>query len=414
MNISNTYIKILLAALVLAALILPAAAWDRTEWVDGGDGYMINNVCIDVTIGINDTIENSSAIVSVWEWKNDAWTQIGSSRNLSMNGTLDFSASDGNYTMKIIDFRGVGRGSAKIEFWTNSNVTHSAAAPGGHTKAVGVGKPELKITKTAAPQNVSVGDLILVTIYVENTGQYEARNVTISDGALQYPLVLNNTVTNNTQSQTIGKGENRTFLAYQLKSMEPGTFNLSGVTASASNSVGTSYTYSNNAAIRIEVEEIAALVFTNHFNSSTVDSSLQSKIPGTITIKNTGTLPANNLSIDFLLQPNSIINVSGGDGKIELDGRTRIEIDRIMPNNEKVIEYMVTANSPGRYEITMEYTYQYNGTKKEEAGGVIVYRAADNPAISKLLDNWYLLLIPLILIVVGVFFVLKRYNEYKF
>ena len=413
MSIRGIATKILLVAFILSALTLSASAASFDPWIEKGEGYVINNVCIDFVV-IQETapVEDSIVHLEVREWKNDTWVQINSTYKLRMDESGSISSADGNYTIKVLDFRTSGMGgSVKLEVWTNANVTNNGIVSGGYKNATGVGKAELKVTKTVTPQSISVGEMVTVTVYVENVGQYNATNITMTDpGMHQYPLVMVNTVTNNTQSQTLSKGENRTFLVYQLRATEPGTFDLSNVTMNVTNSVGVQGEVTQTTA-KIDVAELAALVFTNQVTGTTVDYYTQSKIQGNITIRNIGTIPAEHIHIDFPLPPNAKIDGKDIEG---LENKRTIDIDLIMPNNERIISYTVTANASGYYEIYPEYSYVYNGSGKTGSIEKITYRAVGDTKIATLLNNWYFLLIPAILLIAGALFIWKKHREYKF
>ena len=416
MSIRGIATKILLAAFILSALMLSASAASFDPWINGNDGYMVNNVCIDIQIGINeDEPEKSNVSVKVMEWKNDTWTQTNSFvLNTSNDNSKfrNFSTADGNYSVTLLNVSSSGMtGSARLDIWTNANVTNSGLVAGGSKNAVGVGKAELKVTKTVTPQNISVDEMVTVTVYVENVGQYNATNITLTDpGMHQYPLLMVNTVTNNTQSQTLSKGENRTFLVYQLKATEPGTFDLINVTVNVTNAVGVPGEVTQTTS-KIDVAELAALVFTNQVIGTTVDHYTQSKLQGNITIRNIGTIPAEHIHIDFPLPPNAKLDGKEIEG---LENKKTIDIDLIMPNNEQIISYTITANASGYYEIVPEYSYVYNGSGKSGEIDKITYRAVGNSTIATVLNNWYFLLIPAILLIAGALFIWKRHREYRF
>ncbi|MDV0446168.1 hypothetical protein MmiAt1_17860 [Methanimicrococcus sp. At1] len=408
---------LLFFALCLTAVMVPAAAYETTEWIEGSDGYMVNNIIIEAgSIGVStdDNSNNTSGNVSIsiYEWKNDSWTRLNGTK-LGLNQTMSFQATDGNYTVRAIDFREIGRfNEVKLEIWTNANVSNSGYIDGGHSNAEGAGRPELVITKVVTPSSsVSVDDIITVMIYVNNTGNYDAKNVTITD-PYQQGFLMSNVTINNTVNQTINRNTNSTYLAYQLKAVEPGTYTLSKTTASAENNVGGKFNYTQSNDVRIEVSDLAALTFSaSPLSGNTVDYYTRSKIEGNITIRNTGTMPAQYVGIEFTLPDGATIS---GKEITVTGGKATVYIDQIMPNNQKTIEYSLSASAEGVYSVPITYNYTYNSSAKNGTIQTVSFNAVGSSAIGSFLDYWFLIFIPIILILVAALFLWKRHREYKF
>ncbi|MDR2945038.1 MAG: hypothetical protein LBU81_08210 [Methanosarcinales archaeon] len=409
---------IFLSAVIIAA-VTPAAAWESTEWIEGGDGFMVNNIIIDVgSVGVTKDEDNSSnttgnASISVYEWKNDNWSRVNGTK-LSLDQTMRFAAADGNYTVHAVDFREVGRfNEVKLEIWSNANVTNSGVIEGGHSNASGAGRPNLVITQVVTPsENVSVDDLITVSVYVNNSGGYDAKNVTIHKPNAPLGFMMSGVITDNTVNQTINKNTNNTYYVYQLKAVEPGNYELGKATADAENELGGKYNYTQNNTARITVADLAALTFAAAGpNGNTVDYHTRSKIDGNITIRNTGTMPAQYVSIDFSLPDGAAIS---GDN-ITVNGNTATYyMDSLTPNNQRVIEYSLSAKSGGVYDVSIAYSYNYNGSAKTGAIQSVSYSAVGNNMVGTLLEYWYFLFIPVILIAGAALFIWRRHREYKF
>ena len=417
MKPTKIIIGLLFFALVLTVFVSPAAAWEKTYWVEGGNnGYMINNIIIEAdTIGVN-TDDNGTVTgnvsVSLWEWKDDDWTRVNGTR-LSLNSSWSFNTSDGNYTVKLIGLKESGRwNQSELEMWTNANVTNDGYIVGGHKNATGAGRPNLVITKVVTPTtNISVDDVMTVTVYVHNNGNYDAKNVNINDpyptGFLVLPATVNNTV-----NQTINRNTNNTYLVYQIKAVETGTKMLPKAMANGENALGARYDYTQTNDVTITVNDLAALTFTSSpMSGNTVDYYTRSKIDGAIVVRNTGTMPAQFISIEFILPDNAII--SGKDVNVS-GNKATVYIDYLTPNNERTIHYSLSATAEGYYEVTPGYSYTYNNSTKTGGLETVVYRAVGSNTVSKFLDYWFLLLIPVILIAGVAFFILKRRNEYRF
>jgi uncharacterized repeat protein (TIGR01451 family) len=393
--------------------MMPAAAWQRDNWVEGGDGFMVNNVIIDTTSISVSTNENNtttgSVSVTAYEWRNDRWERINGT-SLRLNQTMNFTAADGNYSVKVIDFREVGRfNEVRLEVWTSANVTNSGVIKGGHANATGAGRPDLVVTRVLSPSgDISVGDVVTVTVHIENRGRYEARNVTINDPAPE-GFVISNVSINNTINQTVNPNSNNTYRSYQIRAIDPGSVQWQGVNVTAENALGIRFNY-NSPNTTIVVSDLAALTFTPQGpNGNRVDYHTRSSINGSITIRNTGTLPAQHISIDFGLPNNATI--SGRD----INSTTgTVYIDQIMPNNQRVIEYSLSATAEGFFEVPITYSYVYNGSNKSGTIQTVTYSAVGNTTIATALQYWFVLLIPVILIAAVAFFLWRRHREYKF
>ena len=406
---------ILFAALILMMLATPSVAFEETDWVESGNSYMMNNVIIEVgSVGINsEDLNNSKVSISIYEWKNDKWEKNGNGWNLNLNNSSrSFKASDGTYTVEVLDFRGSRYGSVKLHMWTDAEKKYAGHVNGTHTSAVGSGEPELTVTKVVTPTgSIAPGDIITVQINVSNNGKYDAKNVTIID-PYQENFILTNVTLNNTVNQTINKNTSNTYMVYQLKAVEPGTYSLKKTTVTGENNVGTKYEYSQNNDITIEVNEVAALTFSEQtLSGNTVDYQARTKINGSFVIRNSGTMPAQYVEIEFMLPPNA--NISGKSITVTSD-KANVYIDQLMPNNEKVIEYTLSADAAGNYEIPIGYQYNYNGSQKAGMMEPIVYKSVGNDTITSVLEYWYLIAIPIILILVVVMFLVKKRNEYRY
>ena len=404
---------ILFAALILMMFAIPSVALEETDWIDSGNSYRINNVIIEVgSIGIDkEELNDSSVSISIYEWKNDKWEKNGNGWNLNLNNSSrSFKAADGNYTVEVLDFRGSLYGSVKLRMWTSAEKQYSGHVNGTHANATGSGKPELTVTKVVTPAGgITMGDVITVQLYVSNNGKYEAKNVTITD-PIPENFILTNTTLDNTINQTIGKNTNNTYKVYQLKAVEPGKYTLKKATVTGENSVGTKYEYNQSNNVVIDVNEVAALIFSDQtLSGNTVDYQARTKINGSFVIRNTGTLPAQYIEVEFKVPDNATISIKN----VTTEGN-KIHIDQLTPNNEKVVEYTLSADSAGYYEIPIGYQYTYNGSQKTGTIEPIIYKSIGNNIITSALKYWYLITIPIVLVLAVALFLVKKRNEYKY
>ena len=411
---------LLFFALFLAAAAAPAAAWTAEDWIEGGDGYMVNNVIIEIgSIGVStdDTSKNVTGNVSItiYEWKNAKWERINGTK-LSLDQSMNFKAADGNYTVKVLDLREIGRfNEAKLEIWTNAEVATSKGTviDGGHQNAEGAGMPNLVVTTIVTPSgNLSVDDIVTVSIHVENKGNYEAKNVNI-DAPQPVGVLITGITINNVKNQSFRANDSQTVYSYQAKLMQPGSVTFNSAKVTAENSLGQTYNYTGSN-VTVQVNDLAALVFTSTpASGSTVDPYTRSKIERSVTIRNTGTLPAQGVRIDFAIPQNVFIDGKEMNGNGST-GTANIIIDQILPNNERTITYTLTASEEGNYEVTSSYSYAYNSSSKTGALETTSFRAVGSATIKTALDNWYLVFIPIILIGAVALFFWKRHREYKF
>ena len=407
---------IFVAALILMMLAIPSVAYEVTDWVESGNSYMINNVIIEVgSIGLNEEDLNDSKVsISIYEWKNDKWEKNGNGWNLNLNdSSRSFKSAEGkNYTVGVLDFRGMRYGSVKLHMWTDADMTTSKHVTGFHDKVEGSGKPELVITKVITPSgNITVGDVVTVQIYVNNTGKYDAKNVNIHD---PYPenFIVTNATLDNTVNQTINKNTNNTYKVYQLKAIEPGSYPLKKATITAENNVGEKYEFEQKSNITIVVNEMAALIFSNQtLSGNTVDYQARTKINGSFVIRNTGTLPAQYIEVEFTIPNNATLS---GKNITVTGNKASVYIDQLTPNNDRTIEYTLAADYPGNYEINVVYEYTYNGSQKNGTVESIKYKSVGNNTITSVMEYWYLIAIPIILILAVVLFFIKKRNEYRY
>ena len=401
----------------------PAAAWERSEWIDGGgNGFMINNVMIQVgsvIVNTNETTNVTTGHVSItaYEWRNDSWQRINGT-SLHLNQTMNFTATDGNFSVRVTNVREVGRfNETRLEVWTNANVTNAGVVAGGINNATGAGRPNLTITKTILDTNrvpvssVTVNDIVIVTITINNTGNDDARNVTISDPFPTGFAMLSETV-NNTVNQTINRNQTLLVREFQIRAIDPGTTTFPRTNVTAENIHGVRFDYQGNN-VTLTVNELAALVFTpGRLDGTTVDYHMpNSRVNGSFTVNNTGTAPAQFVNIEFTLPDN--VTISGNN--ITVIGNTAtMTIDQIPPNGQRVINYSLSANAEGTFNVSIRYSYVFNGTRQEGTVQTVSFNAVGNTAIGMLLEYWFILLIPVFLVLGVVFFLWRRHREYKF
>jgi len=428
------YGKLLFGMMIAVLLCLSAACLDpaaaaemrsiETVTVSQWDGYMVNNVVIDVEQAVVDEEANNSsdpnnrAMFTIWEWKNDDWSKVGSMTvRCGDNNSENFTAGGAKFNIEV---RSVTKSSMSgtvtmivSSNMSSSEVYYTGVVKEGHANVTGVGKPSVKVTKKVNTSSVSVGDLIEVTVFVENTGSYDALNVTVNDRT-QEKFVLMETIINDTKIKTLEQDSNRTVLMYRLKAVEPGTFSLSDTTVSFVNGANQSYSASTSSVPTVTVAagsvDMPDIHMTNTLNDTQMEAKI-GKIKGTLTVRNTGTATAENVRIDLIADG---LNITGEN----LSGNS-VFYTSVQPNNDKVIEYTLTADESGSYVVRAEAAYQYpteNGVQTgTQSTDKITITVEDNKAISVASKiPWYVIFIPIILIAAIAFFLWRRRREYRF
>lgn len=419
----SSLFTILFVVLLLCTSVPFVKAADMTQIentnIKQWDGYMINNIVIDldiVAVADNESSQKSSAKFSVWEWKNDTWTNI---KNLTLSGEnkkQTFNALNSKFELELISISpGTEGGNAFVKISTDmtQEIYKKGSVSGGHKKISGAGKPDLKITKRVNRTKMSVDDVIEVTVFVENVGKYDAYNVSVTDSTQSYFVRLDEII-NDTQIKTLEQKSNRTVLMYRMKAAEPGNFSLSDVSIKFENGANQTFTLSKKETTNMIVDEQAyekpKIEIQNIFENKETEA-LTGKIEGKIIIKNTGEAPAENLRVDFLV-PGA--NISGE--KIEND---QIFIVSLLPNEEKQYIYKISSKEAGIYTGTINYTYTFDTKKGPEKASQSVEPFTFSVNENKIYTNIksvpiYLWIIPVLIIAAAAYFVWKRHREYKF
>jgi uncharacterized repeat protein (TIGR01451 family) len=296
-------------------------------------------------------------------------------------------------------------------------VTNFGTVTGGSANATGAGRPNLTITKVITDANrvpvssVSVNDVVIVTVHIDNVGNDDARNVTISDPFPTGFAMLSETI-NNTVNQTVNRNQTLLVREYHIRAIEPGTTTFPRTNVTAENIHGTRFEYQGEP-ITLTVNELASLVFApGRLSGTTVDYHMpNSRVNGSFTVNNTGTVPAQFINIEFTLPDN--VTISGNN--VNVVGNTAtITIDQILPNSQRVVEYSLSANAEGTFNVPIRYSYVFNGTRHEGYIQTVSFNAVGNTAIEMLLEFWLILLIPVFLALGAAFFLWRRHREYKF
>ncbi len=221
------------------------------------------------------------------------------------------------------------------------------------------------ITKTANPsENVSIGETIVYTITVENTGDVNLTDIQVEDS-----------LTNEAWNVSLLKpGEkNETLLYYVVTDQSPGIYDgwiNNTVTAEAKdpfNETKKRYAYTN-----VSAKYYSNFTITKIANPSE-NVSIGETIVYTITIENTGDVNLTDIQVEDFLT-NETWNVS---------------LLKPGEKNETLLYYVVTDQSPGIYDgwinntVTAEAKDPFNETKKRYAYANVSTRYHSNFTVTK-------------------------------
>ena len=221
------------------------------------------------------------------------------------------------------------------------------------------------ITKTANPsENVSIGETIVYTITVENTGDVNLTDIQVEDS-----------LTNEAWNVSLLKpGEkNETLLYYVVTDQSPGIYDgwiNNTVTAEAKdpfNETKKRYAYTN-----VSAKYYSNFTITKIANPSE-NVSISETIVYTITIENTGDVNLTDIQVE-----DSLTNEAWNISLLEPGEK-----------NEALLYYVVTDQSPGIYDgwinntVTAEAKDPFNETKKRYAYANVSTRYHSNFTVTK-------------------------------
>jgi len=221
------------------------------------------------------------------------------------------------------------------------------------------------ITKTANPsENVSIGETIVYTITVENTGDVNLTDIQVEDS-----------LTNEAWNVSLLKpGEkNETLLYYVVTDQSPGIYDgwiNNTVTAEAKdpfNETKKRYAYTN-----VSAKYYSNFTITKIANPSE-NVSIGETIVYTITIENTGDVNLTDIQVE-----DSLTNEAWNISLLEPGEK-----------NEALLYYVVTDQSPGIYDgwinntVTAEAKDPFNETKKRYAYANVSTRYHSNFTVTK-------------------------------
>ncbi len=382
-----------------------------------GDGYQINNFVIDVTDAFPSAESASFYVYNNGNEVDDFLINEGDSYE------FDFE-DDGTIEVTLISVRSgtlpVVQISIVLSNYLMSDVYESGVIDGGHKYAVFSGTPELKITKTVDKSDLSVGDLVRVTVTVENVGDDKATEVIFQEPQ-QAKFLLYESFVSQTGQTSVDVGESKTIFVYQLKATEAGTYPLSPTTASFSNTAGLDFPQASSNSPVVIVEAGEDLVNANIEFTTTLDKYTVSRnddIQGTIKIKNTGDTSATGVTVN--IQVPEGLEFNGGSGIETISGVPTIYLESFGVQQEKEFSFTLKAAEVGTYTISTQNSYLFNNGVDAQLQQVSSDSVTNKIFVVKgkydhLFEQpIYVYLIPLVIIGAVAGWIFHRHKQYKF
>jgi uncharacterized repeat protein (TIGR01451 family) len=407
--------------IVYFCLIMAGNASAAVELYNGtvttGDGYQINNFVIDVTDAFPSAESASFYVYNNGNEVADFLINEGDSYELDFedDSTIEvYLVSVSSGTLPVV------RISLVLNNYPLGDVYESGVIDGGHKYAVYSGTPELKITKAVDISDVSVGDLIRVTVTAENVGDDKATGVIFQEPQ-QAKFLLYESFVSPTGQTSLEIGESKTIAVYQLKATEAGTYTLSPTTGTFSNSAGLNFPQASSNSPVVTVGAGENLVNANIEFTTTLDKytvSRNENIRGTIKIKNTGDAPATGVTVD--IQVPEGLDFKGGSGIESISGVPKIYLESFGVQQEKEYSFTLKAAEVGTYTLSTENSYLYSdgvNTQLQEVSSDFVTNSiyVTKGKYDSLLEQpIYVYAIPLLIIGAIAGWIYYRHKQYKF
>ena len=383
-----------------------------------GDGYQLNNFVIDVTDAFPSAesasfyvYENGDEVDSFLINEGDSY-EFDFEDNAEVKVTL-ISVSSG--TLPVV------KASIIINNYRVSDLFESTIIDGGHEYATYSGTPELEIIKSVDKSEINVGEVVRVTVTVENVGDDDAVDVVFSDPQ-QAKFILVDNILGDPGKIDVEDGDSpKKIYVYDLKATEAGTFSLNPVTASFTNEAGLDFddASSNSPTVIVGAGEDlvnANIDFTTTLSTYTVNRN--DEIQGTITIKNSGDAPAEAVKVDIEVPDG--LEFQGGSGVEVISGVPTIYLESFGVQQEKEFSFTLKAAEVGTYTISLSTYYQYDDEVNAEPQEVTSDFVTNKIYVVKGEYDYlfeqpiYIYVIPLVIIGAIAGWIYYRHKQYKF
>lgn len=382
------------------------------DYINEGDGYQINNYVIDVT-----DVFPSSEYAAFYVYEKDEKVL---DKGLDINDTFTFEVDGEDVEVKLLSTASGVLNKAKVAITiTDDDVVYvDGVVEGGHEDAEFSGTPELKITKSVSSQTINVGDIITVTVSVENQGDDTATDIRFSDIPPE-KFILEETFVSQTGELDLDVGQSQQIFVYRIKATAAGDFAFKPTTATFTNDAGQDFPQASSNVVTVTVEGEAVKTPELQFSATAGQSTIprNEDIEFTIHIENTGEGPAEAVSVELLLPDG--LEYQKGDEEIEvIGGIPTIYLQSFGVQQEKEITLTAKAGSVGSYTISGDYSYLYDtGLEDEEVtgdftSGTITVEKGRFDAILE--QPIYVYIVP-VLVIIGIgFWIVYRHRQYRF
>ncbi|WP_340820424.1 BatD family protein [Methanolobus sp. WCC4] len=382
-----------------------------------GDGYQINNFVIDLTDAFPSAESASFYVYNNGNEVDDFLINEGDSYEFDFEDDATIEVTLVSVSSGTLP---VARVSIVLTGYSINDVFEYDVVDGGHKYAVYSGTPELEITKTVDKSDISVGDLVRVTVTVENVGDDKATDVIFQEPQ-QAKFLLYESFVTQTGETTVDVGESKTLFVYQLKATEEGTYTLSPTTATFSNAAGADFSRASSNSPVITVEAGEDLVNANIEFKTTLDKYTVSRnedIQGTISIKNTGDTSASGVTVNFIVPEG--LEFEGGSGIETISGVPTIYLESFGVQQEKEYSFTLKGSEVGTYTISTEESYLYDNGVDAQLQKVGLDSVTNSIYVTKgkydhLLEQpIYVYILPIVIIGAIAGWIYYRHKQYKF
>ncbi len=419
MKLKRVYVTVLFVFFIL--LVSGSTVSAKTAVYEGdieeGQAYQLNNYVIELT-----DIFPEANTASYYVYEKDKEVKDGL---LDVNKTANFSFEEKSKVemrLKSLHAERVATVEITISNYSTEDLYINKILEKGRAEAVFAGDPEVVITKSIDKSEIKLGETITVTVKAKNTGNDTAHNVSFTDPKQEHFVLEETTYEVSDSIPKIEYGElvpETLVYMYKLKATDSGTFDLRAVNASYTNSAGQTYQASSNtpSVIVNEGNKLRANIETR-MNVDSLSVERNGKIASTVVLRNTGNAPAQAVRLDILV-PEGLEYAEGEKGIETVDGTPRVYIETLEPNNDKEFRYTLKAKEMGTYNVSSEFSYEYNNGITAENQKASNRSTTQNINVKEgkfdfLIKNPLYIVISTIILAAAGIHIYRRHKEYRY
>ncbi|MBN2110050.1 MAG: DUF11 domain-containing protein [Methanosarcinaceae archaeon] len=390
------------------------------DTIDEGDGYQINDYVIDVAEVVP---QHETVFINIYEGDSD---DPRYEKLISVGSSFEFGLEGENVDITVISVYSSEIPRAKLAITiTDDDIINSrtlGVVEGGHSEAELSTTPVLAINKVVDKSNMNVGDVVRVTVTVENTGDGDAFDVIFSDPPQEKFILVDDILGSPGKVDISIDDPVKKIYVYDMKATEAGTFSLNPTTAIFTNSIGESFPMasSNQPTVIVEgsADQVSAsLEVEMELDSYTVDRN--EDLHGTISIRNVGDAPASAVNINMIIPEG--LEYKGDDPSIEIiSGVPTVYLDSFGIQQEKEFSFKVKAKEVGTYTLSLENSYLYNDGINSRMQSASSDLMTNRIYVTKGKYDYlfeqpvYVYLVPLLIIGAIAGWIYHRHKQYKF